>query len=489
MSSAAAAITGEESDPKRNTDYTVYLESLHKELTANWSGGYAQMPHVVRNDSTLSQKCKIVYEQLLSYMWFGSDTCWPSQETIAKATGYSRRTVIRALNELYERGYIEKYRRGQGDTNRYFINPLSFTRSFRPIEHARTATRLPHNNVLLADAPALRQDVTSAQSRPAEPFINRCQNDTSRSDNESQQEASECHTNYTKLNGNGAKEHGEPNSSGSATASEARAIRTTLNPAKLSNPQSSNPPVIEKNEKERGAAAAKDDKLVEQQKRSPKWEAHVQANGIPLDALHELEQFMDACPRPERHPMVVEMHIELFSKEWNNAHVLASNKTQATKLYHYARSKGIPVEVLDDLFREWLLTAHDGVPVYIKAKMAWFFRSLKLQILKALCSDLPYQQRPATSSPIEHEDQALDPGRHIASRRSIEERKARELYAKGICSRLEADGVVGTSGLFVVGEHVCGCCLYHGDWLCAHCSPDSQWNPEVQALIATILEQ
>src|SRR5450755_269454 len=455
---AAVAIQEEVLDEKitsQDAAFSAYIEDLRQELKANWSGGYAQMPHVVRNDSTLSQKCKIVYEQLLSYMWFGSDTCWPSQETIAKATGYSRRTVIRALNELYERSYIEKYRRGQGDTNRYFINPLSFARSFRPIEHARTATHLPHNNVLLADAPALRQDVTSAQPRPAEPFINKCQNDTSRSDNGSQQEASECHTNYTKLNGNRAKEHGEPNSSGSATASEARAIRTTLNPAKLSNPQPSNPPVVEEKENERGAAAVKDDKLVEMQKRSSKWEVHVQANGIPLDALHELESFMDASPRPERHPMVVEMHIELFSKEWNNAHVLASNKTQATKLYHYARSKGIPVEVLDDLFREWLLTAHDGVPVYIKAKMAWFFRSLKLQILKTLCSDQPLQQEqqlPTMPVGTGHEDQVPDSAQQQDVRRTTDEKKARAQYADEVYRKLEADEVMGAQGMFVVDE-------------------------------------
>ena len=61
-----------------------------------------------------------------------------SQATIAQATGYSRRSVIRALQELYERGYIERWRRGLGDTNVYYINPLSFARSFRPISGPRT---------------------------------------------------------------------------------------------------------------------------------------------------------------------------------------------------------------------------------------------------------------------------------------------------------------------------------------------------------------
>ena len=102
-------------------------------VEANLGRGYTQMPNEIRCDPTLSRAAKDVYEHLLSYMWKGDICCWPSQKTIAAALGKgcSVRTVIRAIQELYERCYIEKQRRGLGLTNRYFINPLSFVLSFR----------------------------------------------------------------------------------------------------------------------------------------------------------------------------------------------------------------------------------------------------------------------------------------------------------------------------------------------------------------------
>ncbi len=100
-------------------------------LKANLAAGYTQMPDIVRGDPTLSRSAKLVYEQLLSYMR-QRDFCWPSQQTIATDLGtMSKRTVIRAIKELVDRGFIEKYRRGLNRTNVYFINPLDFARSFK----------------------------------------------------------------------------------------------------------------------------------------------------------------------------------------------------------------------------------------------------------------------------------------------------------------------------------------------------------------------
>ena len=100
-------------------------------LKANLAAGFTMMPDMVRGDPTLSRTAKLVYEQLLSYMR-QRDFCWPSQQRIADDLGtVSRRTVIRAIRELYERGFIEKWRRGLNRTNVYFINPLDFTRSFK----------------------------------------------------------------------------------------------------------------------------------------------------------------------------------------------------------------------------------------------------------------------------------------------------------------------------------------------------------------------
>jgi helix-turn-helix protein len=183
--------------------FMAYRETWRQELEENWTGGYAQMPNEIRQDRSLSHKAKEVYEQLLSYMWFKTDRCWPSQTTLAEATGYSRRSIVRALNELYERGYIEKWRRGLGLTNYYFINPLSFVRSFRPLPGPRTVTHLPFNAILPSDAPELRQDIGTAQPRPAQPVSLPAQNPevpnshTGNAKN-AQQETPNWHTKHTK---------------------------------------------------------------------------------------------------------------------------------------------------------------------------------------------------------------------------------------------------------------------------------------------------
>src|SRR5690242_12507268 len=86
--------------------YYGYVDVWRNELEQNWSaGGYVQMPNAVREDRSLSHKAKEIYGQLLAHMWFRTDKCWPSQKTIAEATGYSRCSIIRGLKELYERGY------------------------------------------------------------------------------------------------------------------------------------------------------------------------------------------------------------------------------------------------------------------------------------------------------------------------------------------------------------------------------------------------
>lgn len=193
-----------------------YMEVLRHELEKNWNGGYAQMPNEIRADHTLSHKAKEVYEQLLSFMWFKSDRCWPSQKTIAEATGYSRRSVIRALNELYERGYIEKWRRGLGQTNFYFINPLSFARSFRPLPGPRTGKSLPHNNILSVDASELRLDLSRATPRPVEPIYPEVPNSHNESAKDAHQEVPNSHTNHIQANPNAVEPQSDSTRSGKA---------------------------------------------------------------------------------------------------------------------------------------------------------------------------------------------------------------------------------------------------------------------------------
>lgn len=44
-----------------------------------------------------------------------------SIEILSKALKYSNKTIIKAIKELEEKGYIEKIRRGQGKSNLYKI--------------------------------------------------------------------------------------------------------------------------------------------------------------------------------------------------------------------------------------------------------------------------------------------------------------------------------------------------------------------------------
>ncbi len=101
--------------------------------SANRQNGFIQMPVQVLHDPLLSSAAKGVYQHLLSYFRGADDIyCWPSEETISRelGKGFSPRTVVRALAELEAHGYIEKWRRGQGNVNRYFLNPLSYAQSF-----------------------------------------------------------------------------------------------------------------------------------------------------------------------------------------------------------------------------------------------------------------------------------------------------------------------------------------------------------------------
>jgi hypothetical protein len=153
-------------------------------MAANLSGGFTQMPNAVRQDKNLSTSAKLVYEHLLSYMW-QRDYCWPSQERIADELHISRRTVIRACDQLYRRGYIEIWRRGLGLTNYYFVNPLSFVTStglsvsqisLQPLEGGTFEEDSPlaffYGTTFYADDPfptPVCQDVTSGHDTMAPP--------------------------------------------------------------------------------------------------------------------------------------------------------------------------------------------------------------------------------------------------------------------------------------------------------------------------------
>ena len=116
-------------------------------------------------------------------MW-QKEWCWPSQKRMAAELGISRRTIIRACQELYERGYIDKWRRGLGRTNVYFVNPLSFAATTSRRTLTTMSLRLPHDRVLVPGSALADLYSTTFYANDAAPFsvpIEECQSDTSRS--------------------------------------------------------------------------------------------------------------------------------------------------------------------------------------------------------------------------------------------------------------------------------------------------------------------
>ena len=189
-------------------------------LAANLAGGFFQAPNAVQDDPMLSITAKAVYYHLLKYMW-KKDWCWPSQERMAKEIGISRRTVIRACKELYERCYIEVWRRGLGKTNMYFINPLTFVASLKPalrgegvlvqssqMQAEPHVTRLPKPDVT-ASFLAVLSEVTKKDAG---------------SDSDTQRQVPQSHAKNTKEKNIQEKNKSSSSSSGSSAHSSEKTV-------------------------------------------------------------------------------------------------------------------------------------------------------------------------------------------------------------------------------------------------------------------------
>lgn len=83
--------------------------------------GYTLVPNYVLYKPNLTANAKLVYAMLLSYAWGEKDRARPGQDRIAKQCGLSKRTVIRAIKELSEAGFLTILRRGRGWTNVYVL--------------------------------------------------------------------------------------------------------------------------------------------------------------------------------------------------------------------------------------------------------------------------------------------------------------------------------------------------------------------------------
>lgn len=68
--------------------------------------------HEVIFASTLTSNARLTALAISSfYNWKEQKACWPSNKTLAKATGLSIRSIIRSKNELVSEGYLVSNRR------------------------------------------------------------------------------------------------------------------------------------------------------------------------------------------------------------------------------------------------------------------------------------------------------------------------------------------------------------------------------------------
>ncbi len=391
-------------------------------MAANLADGFTQMPDAVRKDANLGISEKLVYEHLLSYMW-QKEWCWPSQQRIANELHISRRTVIRACKELHARCYIDKWRRGLGRTNVYFVNPLSFVVTVTGKPLALLNLHLPDGKELLPGSPLApfyttlfyADDPVSLSQQ-----IEKCQSGTSRSDTMALPEASKSHSKHTKAKPTHLNTERDSDSSGFAASSKKeefsipaptyshiaqgtiRNEKTTTTPEPSSTSRNSKPSSISL--ETGGAERAEAAKVSITEEKLSKWQALALAHGVSLTQQDALDSYIKNCPRPEQYPIRVQEYIKEMSQKFRDVQRLTSNYTHATKLWHYARLKGMDHEQVHDCFGEWVQAAAN-IPPFVDNKMAWFFKALRLEVLKAL---LPYEDVTAVAEEQPNDDSETD---------------------------------------------------------------------------------
>jgi len=103
--------------------------------------GFAIVPRAVLRHEGLSGYAKLVYALLASRI-NGSRACYPSVETLAEESGWSRPTVIHAITELVQLGLVERQHRRFHNT--YVLPPRTESTSVTPLEtESTTVTPLP----------------------------------------------------------------------------------------------------------------------------------------------------------------------------------------------------------------------------------------------------------------------------------------------------------------------------------------------------------
>lgn len=91
----------------------VYQDSFNR--------GHVQLPRMVVNCLCLSDTAKIAYGVISGHVFEHGKSAFPSVSRIALSCNCTKKTAIRYIDELVEKGFIVKERKGNGRTNDYYL--------------------------------------------------------------------------------------------------------------------------------------------------------------------------------------------------------------------------------------------------------------------------------------------------------------------------------------------------------------------------------
>lgn len=371
-----------------------------------------------------------------SFWWADKHHAWPSVRTLCDKMKKSERQVRRYLQRLRDKGFLiclEQYNsEGKQISSRYDFSPF-LQRLISYLDTLKEPQKRPH-----------REGVDDISDR----------------ERMSDSAESGCHfwqANQKKIETNTFKEI-DSNSSGYAANEKGTGEPPSpkgVPPATIgsTNEETNVSPTIESHRnsnlspRSNAPAAASAVKEVEKNKNSKKpltWEVFAQASGISAEQLEEMDAWLTSCPRPLRVPALVQEEIDRVSARYNNGHLSVQNRTQATKLYQYMLAHGYEEEHLHQYFPALVQAVVRRVPPQVSKPMAWFFKALKIDVLKAVLTlqeylpDLPENQTslvtedivaptPATPVPVQ-EDQVVAPEEPIQEQSGDEGAQAARVH-------------------------------------------------------------
>ncbi|MGD0630289.1 MAG: helix-turn-helix domain-containing protein [Terracidiphilus sp.] len=99
------------------------LKKYIRNSPMKWKMSFTLIPTQILMDERLSRSCLVVFWVLTVHIFRGKKFCFPSTATIAREAHSSRPTVIKAIKELEQYGYLD-VERTSGGVSKYYLKVL-----------------------------------------------------------------------------------------------------------------------------------------------------------------------------------------------------------------------------------------------------------------------------------------------------------------------------------------------------------------------------